>query len=137
VSLLGLAISGFLTYLHSRPDLQAPMCMLTAQSCETVLNSQFSRVGPVSLAGVGFAYYLVLSLGALTLAAVPFWPQQKSLELTSLSPRGSLLVTFLRWTARAGALLSLILVGLQVYLGAFCVFCCLSALCSLTLAATS
>ena len=137
VSMLGLTVSGFLTYLHLRPDLQAPMCTLTAQSCETVLNSQFSRIGSVSLASIGCVFYLGLALGSLALAALPFGPRGSSSELPKLASASSFLVFSLRWAARVGALCSLVFVGLQIYLGAFCVFCCLSAFFSLTLALTT
>ncbi|MCX6382801.1 MAG: hypothetical protein NT023_25530, partial [Armatimonadetes bacterium] len=62
LTLGGVFVASYLTYHHFRPDLSLG-CSAGPGSCEGVLKSQYSQVGPIPTAIIGLGMYLLL-LGA-------------------------------------------------------------------------
>lgn len=109
LALVGFADAAYLTAEHYLGAV--PVCTLT-KGCETVLTSRFATVGPVPLAAVGAAYYLVIFVVALMSAPNPSRPTVRFLvSLTGL-----------------GFLTSLGLLSIQAFiLHAYCLYCLVSA----------
>ena len=114
VSTLGLAVSGYLTWVHYSGSLA--LCVGVG-GCETVQSSRYARVGPapVALHGLlGLAARLALSAIRLRRGARTPW------DLRVLLFGGAL----------AGTLFAAYLTALELFvIGAVCPWCLVTALC--------
>lgn len=117
LGLVGFADSAYLTIDHYY-TLPLP-CSIT-HGCETVLTSPYAMVGTIPLALFGVAYYLVVMFFALYLYTEHKVSRRQLLPLFALT--------------LVGFLMSVIFIGIQLFLiHAFCMYCALSALCTLLL----
>lgn len=123
------ALSAFLgfvdaAYLTANHYLALPLpCSLT-DGCDTVLRSPYSMIGPVPLAGLGAAYYIL----ALFLAVYLYTSEGRD-------PRPARAICFL---SGVGVLASIYFIYLQTsVIGAICQYCLGSALTSTILFASS
>lgn len=64
LALGGVFVAGYLSYHHYHPDVSLG-CSAGSSSCEGVLKSQYSSIGPIPTALVGLGMYLVLLIGAV------------------------------------------------------------------------
>lgn len=114
VSLIGLADSVYLT-VHHYTAIPVPCSII--EGCETVLTSKYAQIGGIPLAAYGAAaYFFAFSLTLL--AAFGDWRMW-----TFFGVHVTLMAIFTGW-----------LIYLQGFvIGAFCQFCLLSALTTLTL----
>lgn len=118
LSLLGLVVSLYLTYVHFRlyhePGWQSACAMSAVASCDTVVGSSYGSAGGVPLSAIGAWFYAlaaIVSAADLRRRLVRF-------------PRSRALVLFLG--AAAATVLSVILAGLSAFvLGALCPLCML------------
>lgn len=116
-ALIGFADSAYLT-LHHYVAVPLP-CSLTS-GCETVLTSPYSMVGPIPLAAFGIAFYLITFFTALTVYGAPVISRRMAQALFALGA--------------IGLGISIIFESIQIFLiHAICIYCGLSALCSLLL----
>ncbi|MEK7548371.1 MAG: vitamin K epoxide reductase family protein [Patescibacteria group bacterium] len=100
----GLVISGYLVLKTEDPS--SVVCSIGG-GCETVLSSQWARIGPLSVAWLGVAWYVAL--------LVVIW-------LTDFSRRATPLV-LIGWAA-SGLLFSLYLLYLEAFkIKAYCTWC--------------
>lgn len=114
VAFVGFADSAYLTADHYFA-LPLP-CSLTS-GCETVLHSAYSTVGPIPLAALGVAFYLLVLFLALYLYTA-----------AALDKR---LVFALFGFGVIGFGMSIVFESIQVFIiHAICQYCALSALCS-------
>jgi uncharacterized membrane protein len=114
VALTGLADSVYLTVKHLAAE-QVPCSIISG--CETVLTSQYAEIAGMPLAGFGAAAYFV----AFSLALLAIFGNRTAWLLFGVASIG--MAGFTLW-----------LLYLQAFvIGAFCQFCLLSALISLTL----
>lgn len=80
--------------------------------CNEVLGSSYSHIGPVPISGMGFIYYMTITVTA-------------GLFVQTSNPK---FVWLLFWLTGIGLLVSLGLVYLQVFvIGAVCLYCMASA----------
>ena len=114
VALAGLADSIYLTVHHLTAE---PVPCSIISGCETVLTSSYAEIGGVPLAAFGaLAYFAAFSLALLTI----FGSRTMWLAFGVVS---AIMAAFTLW-----------LLYLQAFvIGAFCQFCLLSAITSLTL----
>lgn len=117
LSLLGILDAGYITYGEFSGQL--PTCK-PPFACRTVLDSQWSKVGPVPLAAFGLLYYAtMLTLGLLSFMDV------KVLSIGRLHVHVYSLIAVL---GSMGLLFSMWLVFIMgVILKAWCLYCLLSA----------
>lgn len=90
LSLVGLGVSFYLTSMHFtilKEGLKGPsFCTINEHiDCDVVITSRFSKIGPFSLGGLGFIYYLYLLLPLLYARISP-----ESLRSTLILPLFSL-----------------------------------------------
>lgn len=114
VALFGLADSVYLTVHHYTAE---PVPCSILEGCETVLTSSYAEIGGVPLAALGAAAYFV----AFSLALLAAYGDRRMWKL--FGAQATVMACVSGW-----------LVYLQgVVIGAFCQFCLLSAISSLTL----
>jgi uncharacterized membrane protein len=118
---LGFADAAYLTVSHY---FAVPLpCSLT-DGCDTVLASAYSMIGPVPVAALGVAYYLL----ALVLAIYLY---------TSENPKTST-ARYIQLLSGIGVLFSAYFLYLQIaVIGALCMYCLISATTSVLLFASS
>ncbi len=119
-----LAFVGFLdaTFLTVEHYAGLSLPCITGAACDLVTKSQYSTIGPIPIALLGALYYLGFLLFALYL-------------LQSQDERVARVGYLVSWS---GFFVSLLLVGLQLFvLKAICVYCMASATTSTLLWATS
>lgn len=111
LAFLGLVDALYLSYAHLT---QNPLACSILEGCAIVANSPYSKIWGVPIAYLGVFYYI----GMLKIA---FWTN----IVPSLATAGRRLFV---WGAILGALASLVFVYIQyTYIGAFCIYCLLSA----------
>lgn len=119
LGLVGFADSAYLLADHY---IGLPLPCSLGDGCETVLTSAYAMVGPVPLAAFGVGYYLVVLFFALYVYTAPVILRMHTDALLAL--------------ALVGFLMSCIFIYIQVFLiGAICMYCALSALCTVLLLA--
>ncbi len=113
LAILGVADSGYITY-EKWANVPSICQNIPGFDCGAVLNSPWAYIGPIPLSVLGFLFYsFILSVAVYHLITVRPNPLVKHLLLLSTS---------------FGFLFSLFLVYLQaVVIGAFCLFCMISA----------
>jgi dihydroorotate dehydrogenase len=128
LSTLGIADTAFLSYQKILGVV--PACHL-GFSCTSVLNSPWSMIGPVPLAFVGLAYYVLVGL-----IAASIFLDKKHFKLTPrlmVHPHTVLLIL-----TTSGLLMSLYLVSIMgLVLKSWCLFCLFSAGTSISLFVTA
>ncbi len=109
-------------YLSAKALLgETPTCVLFS-GCDTVTTSVYSKIGPVPVALLGFAFYFLVLV----------------LMIAYLDRRARSLITIIRIISIPAFLFTLYLVYLQVFvLDALCVYCMGSALTSTVIAVVS
>ena len=117
LGLIGIGISGYLTYEHFRGTL--PTCKISylpfLDNCGQVLGSKYAQIGPLPTAMLGLFYYIFIFISTNYLLIFPqkLTPHIKTIYLLIDS---------------VAALISIILVYLQLFvLHAICPYCMLSA----------
>ena len=74
LSLLGIGVSGYLTYIHYSG---APIFCGGSSSCELVNSSRFAFIGPIPVAALGLgAYIAILVLSLIKTDETRLWPSQ-------------------------------------------------------------
>jgi len=74
LSLLGIGVSGYLTYIHYSGE---PIFCGGSSSCELVNSSRFAFIGPISVAALGLgAYIAILVLSLIKTDENRLWPSQ-------------------------------------------------------------
>ncbi len=112
LAFLGLADALYLSYAHLT---QNPLACSILEGCAIVANSPYSKIWGVPIAYLGVLYYI----GMLKMA---FWANFVPL----LQHAGRKLFI---WGAVLGASASVLFVYIQyTYIGAFCIYCLLSAI---------
>lgn len=118
---VGFADSAYLTADHY---FALPLPCSILHGCEVVLHSVYATIGPIPLALLGVAYYLLM-LGFALYLYTSDTISKKTLTLFAL-------------LAGIGLALSIVFEGIQFFLiHALCMYCALSALCTLVLAIVS
>lgn len=117
LALLGMMDAGFITYSEvtgNFPPCKPPF------ACRTVLDSSWSRIGPVPLYALGMLYYSVLFIvGVLVVTETRFSLKKKRLNLPKiLCVIGTLGGAFSLW----------LLFVMGIILHAWCLYCLLSAI---------
>ena len=118
--LLLLSFLGFLdaTYLSLKYYLASPVSCSFLNGCERVISSDYGTVGPIPLSLFGVFYYLVL------VVLVLYFFDTKNEKAVVLAARLTVI----------GFLVSLYLVGIQIFvIKALCFYCLLSAITSILL----
>jgi len=74
LSLLGIGVSGYLTYIHYSGE---PIFCGGSSSCELVNSSRFAFIGPIPVAALGLgAYIAILVLSLIKTDENRLWPAQ-------------------------------------------------------------
>jgi len=74
LSLLGIGVSGYLTYIHYSGE---PIFCGGSSSCELVNSSRFAFIGPIPVAALGLgAYIAILVLSLIKTDENRLWPSQ-------------------------------------------------------------
>lgn len=114
VSFIGFADATYLTVLHYLH--KSPFCNLVP-TCERVLSSGYATVGPIPVALLGALYY-----ASILIATIFVLCKWKGNNLAD---------TYLLYIPGIGFMMSLYLVGLQLFvIKAICLYCMVSALTS-------
>ena len=122
--MVGASLVGFIdsTYLAADHYFNLPLPCALTHGCETVLTSVYSMVGPIPLAFFGVAYYLVTLFFALYLYTADSISHRQALVLFALT--------------LVGFFMSIAFIYIQLFLiHALCMYCALSALCTVILLA--
>ena len=118
----GVSFIGFVdsAYLLAEHYFHLPLPCSITQGCEVVLTSPYAMVGPIPLAFFGVAYYLVVMFFTLYLYTEASISRSQILALFALTI--------------VGFLMSVVFMSIQAFLiGAICLYCALSALCTVIL----
>lgn len=121
--ILGLSLLGFADslFIFIEKTLGGPIPCFVGTGCDTVANSPYSKLFGIPLAVYGMAYYL--SAGIITLL---YLDTKKSLFARLILP-----------VTGIGLIMSLYFIYVQKFLiGAFCVYCVISAIIAAALFAT-
>ena len=114
LSLIGLLVSGFLSFEYSLP--RSITCPLGGLSCEAVRNSQYSKMFGISVPILGILFYFSFS----------------AISLLSLENTGKLMRKLIFMAATVGFLFSAYFTYLEAFvIHAFCFWCLTSALITL------
>ncbi len=110
LSLIGLIDASYLWWKYSQPE---PLICPLGNDCSAVLDSKWATFLGVRNEILGTIFYAGILLLALGLYFLP--------------AQTALLVLLLKIGATVGLLTSIFLVGVQVYMGNYCLYCLISA----------
>ncbi|MBM3260872.1 vitamin K epoxide reductase family protein [Candidatus Kaiserbacteria bacterium] len=119
-AIVGVSFIGFVdsAYLLADHYFKLPLPCSVTNGCEAVLTSPYAMVGPIPLAFFGVVYYIVVIFFALYLYT------EASISRTQILMMFALTLV--------GFLMSIVFMSIQTFLiGAICMYCALSALCTL------